>query len=36
LISGFAIIAKRLIKLTEQKRSFQWTEVVEAAFQTLK
>jgi hypothetical protein len=36
LISGFANIAKRLMKLTEQKQSFQRTEEVEAAFQTLK
>jgi hypothetical protein len=36
LISGFAHIAKLLIKLTEQKQPFQWTEEVEAAFQTLK
>jgi hypothetical protein len=36
LIFGFANIAKRLIKLTEQKQSFQWTEEVEVSFQTLK
>jgi hypothetical protein len=35
-ISGFANIAKRLFKLREQKQSFQWTEELEAAFQTLK
>jgi hypothetical protein len=35
-ISGFAHIAKPLTRLTEQKQSFQWTPVVEAAFQTLK
>jgi hypothetical protein len=35
-IPGFAIIAKPLIKLTEQKQPFQWTLEFDAAFQTLK
>jgi hypothetical protein len=35
-VSGFADIAKPLIKLTEQKQSFQRTPEAEAAFQTLK
>jgi hypothetical protein len=36
LITGFANIEKRLIKHTELKQTFQWTEEVEPAFQTLK
>jgi hypothetical protein len=35
-ISGFTNIAKSLMKLTEQKQSFQWTPETEASIQTLK
>jgi hypothetical protein len=35
-IFGFADIAKPLTRLTEEKRSYQWTPDVEAAFQALK
>jgi hypothetical protein len=35
-ISGFADIAKPLTKLTENKRSFQWTSEAQAAFKRLK
>jgi hypothetical protein len=35
-ISGFAVIARPLAKLTEQQQSFQSTPEAEAAFQTLK
>jgi hypothetical protein len=35
-ISGFTDIAKPLTRVTEEKRAFQWTPEVEAAFQTLK
>jgi hypothetical protein len=35
-ISGFADIAKPLNKLTEHKRSFQWTSGAQAAFEKLK
>jgi hypothetical protein len=35
-ISGFANITKSLMKLAEQKQSFQWTSEVEGAFHTLK
>jgi hypothetical protein len=35
-ISGFADIAKPLTKLTEHKRSFQWTSEAQAAFEKLQ
>jgi hypothetical protein len=35
-ISGFAYISMPLTRLTKEKRAFQWTPEVEAAFQTLK
>jgi hypothetical protein len=36
LISVFAIIAKPLTEITEEKQAFQRTPEVEAAFQTLR
>jgi hypothetical protein len=35
-IHGFADIAKPLIRLTEEKRTFEWSPEEEAAFQSLK
>jgi len=35
-ISGFADLAKPLTRLTEDKRTFEWSADTETAFQTLK